>query len=104
MLAWRASLFCFVRRFIRVSDFATEPLLLLRRPMANGVYYATTDDGLALPLVDVTNPAFAVTATDAELAAMSDRFVRESTQRQEIPAPLREALRRSMLGRGLMAA
>jgi hypothetical protein len=72
--------------------------------MRADVLYATTDDGLRLPIIDVTHPAFAVTATDAELAAMSDQFVLESKQRQEVSAPLREALQRSMLGRGLMAA
>jgi hypothetical protein len=69
-----------------------------------GILYAMTDDGLELPVIDVTNPVFAVTATDAQLAAMSDQFVRESESRQQIPAPLRDALQRSMLGRGLMAA
>jgi hypothetical protein len=72
--------------------------------MKTGVLYAMTDDGVNLPVIDVTNPAFAVATTDAELAAMSDQYVLESTQRQEIPAPLREALQRSILGRALMAA
>lgn len=63
-----------------------------------------TNDGTSLPVVGVTNPALAVTATDAELATLSDQFVLESTERQEMPLPLREALQRSRLGRGLMAA
>src|SRR5712692_4870809 len=72
--------------------------------MTPGILFALTDDGVSLPVIDVTNPAFAVTATDAELASLSDRFVLESTERQEIPAPLRDALQRSRLGRALMAA
>ncbi len=72
--------------------------------MTPGILSAMTDDGISLPVIDVTNPAFAVTATDTELAAMCDQFVLESKQRQEIPAPLREALLRSTLGRALTAA
>ncbi len=72
--------------------------------MKTGVLYAVTDDGMSLPVIDVTNPAFAVAATDAELAVMSEQFLLESAKRQEIPAPLREALQRSILGRAIMAA
>jgi len=72
--------------------------------MKTGVLYAITDDGTNLPIIDVTNPAFAVAATDAELGAMCEQFLLESAKRQEIPAPLREALQRSILGRAIMAA
>jgi hypothetical protein len=72
--------------------------------MTPGTLSAMTDDGLNLPVIDVTNPAFTVSATDTELAAMCDQFVLESNERQEIPAPLREALQRSMLGRALIGA
>jgi hypothetical protein len=72
--------------------------------MTPDILSAMTDDGLSVPVIDVTNPAFAVTTTEAELAAMCDQFVLESKARQEIPAPLREALQRSMLGRALIAA
>jgi hypothetical protein len=72
--------------------------------MTSGVLSATTDDGLCVPVIDVTHPAFAVTTTDTELAALCDQFVLESKERREIPAPLREALQRSMLGRALIAA
>jgi hypothetical protein len=72
--------------------------------MTPGVLSVMTDDGVRLPVIDVTDPAFAVVTSDVELEAMSDRFVLESRVRQEIPAALRDALRRSMLGRGLMEA
>jgi hypothetical protein len=68
------------------------------------VLYAVTDEGMSLPVVDVTHPAFAVAATDAELAAMSDQYLREAKLRQEVPATVLEALQRSMLGPGLLAA
>jgi len=72
--------------------------------MKRDVLYAMTDDGVKLPIIDVTHPAFAVTATDGDLAAMSEQFVLESNQRQEMPASLRDALSRSVLGQALMAA
>jgi hypothetical protein len=68
------------------------------------VLYAKTDEGVGLPVIDVTNPAFAVSASDAELAAMAEQYVREATEQREIPVALREALRNSLLGRGLLAA
>jgi hypothetical protein len=72
--------------------------------MRTDVLYATTEEGVKHAVIDVTNPAFAVSATDAELAAMAEQYILESGKQQEIPAALREALRNSMLGRGLMAA
>jgi hypothetical protein len=56
-----------------------------------------------LPVVDVTNSAFAISLSDAALAAMSAKYVEES-RNQDVPPQLREALSRSRLGSGLMAA
>jgi len=56
-----------------------------------------------LPIVDVTNPAFAIAPSAEELAAMSAEYVEES-RTQDVPPQLREALSRSRLGSGLMAA
>jgi hypothetical protein len=72
--------------------------------MRAGVFYAKTEEGVELAVIDVTHPAFAVTATHAELASMAKQYVQEAAGRQEIPAAVQEALRSSMLGRGLMAA
>jgi hypothetical protein len=72
--------------------------------MKTPVLYATTEDGEKLPIIDVMNPAFAVTVADSEVVAMAEQYILEAARRQEIPAALREALRNSKLGRGLMAA
>jgi len=72
--------------------------------MANSVCYATTVEGATLPVVDVTHPAFAVTVSDDELDALSEGYVLESRQRSPVPPQVVEALRRSLLGRGLLAA
>jgi len=72
--------------------------------MKLGVVYAKTEEGVMLPVIDVTNPAFAASATDGELAAMTEQYVRESEERREIAPEVREALQQSMLGKALMAA
>jgi len=63
-----------------------------------------TDDGASLPVIDITNAAFAVEKSEAELAAMADQFLIESAQQRELTPALREAMQHSTLGRGLMAA
>ncbi|HEY2547133.1 MAG TPA: hypothetical protein VGI46_13790, partial [Candidatus Acidoferrum sp.] len=72
--------------------------------MATGISYAETEQGVKTAVVDVTNPAFAVAATDEELAAMAEQYVHEAAQQREVPEALKAALRNSMLGKGLMAA
>jgi hypothetical protein len=66
--------------------------------------YASTDEGLRLAVVDVTNPIFMVTSTDAEIETLADRFVQESADRPELSPAVRAALAQSVLGKGLMAA
>ena len=50
--------------------------------MRNGLLYARTEEGLELPVIDVTHPAFAASATDGELAAMTEQYIRESEERR----------------------
>jgi hypothetical protein len=87
------------------TDFlAVEVTSLWEADMSNEVAYAMTDDGVRMAVIDVTHPAFAVAANEAELAAMAEQYIREAGQRREIPEAMREALRNSMLGRGLISA
>ncbi len=72
--------------------------------MRTDVLYAETEEGMKIPVIDVGHAAFAVTASETELAAMGEQYIREAEQQREIPEALREALRGSMLGRGLMGA
>jgi hypothetical protein len=74
-----------------------------------GVYYAVTDDGIELPIVDVTHPAFASPVTDEEERALVERFLREPQPLRRLPAPVRKRLlkflfRGSVLGRHFAAA
>jgi hypothetical protein len=72
--------------------------------MATEIVFAKNEEGETLAVIDVTNPAFAVAITEAELGAMTEQYIREAGQQREIPEGLREALQNSMLGRGLMSA
>lgn len=72
--------------------------------MRKDVLHATAEDGEKIAIIDVTNPAFAVSVEDSELAALEEQYILEAGRQQAIPTALREALRSSKLGRGLMAA
>ncbi|MFL5349083.1 MAG: hypothetical protein ACJ8AT_30150 [Hyalangium sp.] len=73
-----------------------------------GVCYAVTGDGLEVPVIDVTHPAFAVELDDAAIAVMLEKFARDEQRRAKVPKPvqrllLRLIVGRSVLGRGLLA-
>jgi hypothetical protein len=72
--------------------------------MKTGIVYAKTEEGVEFAVIDVTNTAFSVSATDAELAAMAEQYIREAALQADVPEAVREALRNSMLGQGIMAA
>jgi hypothetical protein len=71
-----------------------------------GLSYAFTDQGLELPVIDVTHPAFRLTLGEAELSAMTEHFLAEQQRFAKLPGFLRSpllrlALRGSILGAGL---
>ena len=59
------------------------------------VLFATAPDGSLLPLVDVTNPAFAIAPSAEELASMQAQYVRESAPGQSVPPEVMAALARA---------
>lgn len=66
-----------------------------------GVCYAVTDDGLELPIIDITNPAFAFAISEAELSGLIDQFVRSLQLRAQGPTDIMQALaKQSILVRG----
>lgn len=74
-----------------------------------GVSYAVTDDGLELPVVDVTHPAFACELAADEQARLVERFLEEQRRFARMPAWLRAGmlrffLRGSRIARGLRQA
>jgi len=72
--------------------------------MRTGIVYAKTEEGLELPVIDLTNSEFSVHATEGEMTAMLEQFLQESAQRRELSAEVQQALRNSLFGRALMAA
>jgi hypothetical protein len=71
-----------------------------RRP---GVHYARTDDGIDLPVVDVTHPAFALDVTADEQRELVARFLAEPQPLARMPAFLRDALLRVLLRKAALA-
>lgn len=89
------------------SSPATPRLPELRKKP--GVCYALGQDGVELPIVDVTCPDFAIAMTEEELAQFVARFIAEERRSQRIPTMLRAFLyrvflRRSALARGVVSA
>lgn len=68
------------------------------------VLYAAHDDGIELPVIDITNPAFAMTVTDAEVMAMARQYVSELAQQRAIAPEVEAALKQSPLGRAIQEA
>ena len=65
----------------------------------SGVVFATTDDGLRLPVIDVTHPAFAIPDDPATLAASRDAFVAWDRRNRRAPAFVTRLLVRLEIGR-----
>src|SRR4029450_1150233 len=69
-----------------------------------GVCYAFADDGLELPVIDVTHPAFAFEITDEQLSAQIDRFVLSLQASAQLSTGTLTAMaQKSRLMRGLVA-
>lgn len=67
-----------------------------RRPetkKAPGVHYAFTDDGLELPLIDVTHEAFAVAQPEEAQRAAMAAFLREQREFSKLPKLVQRAMR-----------
>jgi len=79
------------------------------REKVSGVSYAPTGDGLDLPVIDLTHPAFGPEATPEELPQRLAAFKERQTREEKMPRWLRRLLlrflfRRSRIGRGLWSA
>jgi hypothetical protein len=74
-----------------------------------GVYYAVSDEGLELPVVDITHPAFALELSEEKQRLIVTRFLEEQRRFARLPALLRKGmlrffLRGSVMARGLRRA
>jgi hypothetical protein len=75
---------------------------MIRVPEKNkraGVYYAVSDDGIELPVIDITHPAFACQVSAAELETLIEAMQRSG----QIPfSALQAAAQKSVLLRGIV--
>jgi hypothetical protein len=53
---------------------------------SRAVVFATTADGIRLPVIDVTHPAFAIPDDPASLAARHDAFVAWDRRNRRMPS------------------
>ena len=51
-----------------------------------GVCYALTDDGLELPVVDITHPAFELRITEEKQQALVEHFLAEQRRFVRLPS------------------
>src|SRR5262245_64240782 len=65
-----------------------EPVMQSHLPAGDSraVVFATTADGLRLPVIDVTHPAFAIPDDSASLAAKRDAFLAWDRRNRRMPA------------------
>jgi hypothetical protein len=67
-----------------------------------GVCYAVTDNGIELPVIDITHPAFELNITPESLSKAIDEFVQNLQLLATMPASIQEALAsQSVLVRGM---
>ncbi len=75
------------------------------RHKAPGVCYAVSDDGLELPVIDITHPAFSTPFTHSELDALTEATIRNFEKTRWIPHVVHRLLaRKSRLLRGTLEA
>src|SRR5262249_11674894 len=83
--------------------------LMLEQNKRAGVCYALTPDGVELPVIDVTHPAFALNISDHEQRALVEKFLQEKIFLGFLPKPVRDRilkflLRGSLLAQGIQRA
>jgi hypothetical protein len=82
-----------------------EETMTIRIPENNkkpGICYAITDDGIELPVIDITHPAFAFEMNDAELNTLIDQFVLSLQRMATLPAAaVKSMAQNSILYRGI---
>jgi hypothetical protein len=68
-----------------------------------GLCYATTDEGLELPIIDIGHPAFRLEPGEAELASLMEAALGDLRKREASPAWVQRLLLRLLLRGSLLA-
>jgi hypothetical protein len=80
--------------------------VMVRLPEKNkqlGICYAATRDGVELPVVDVTHPAFSLNIDEAEQRQLVDKFLHDGIPFSRLPSPIRRPLLRFLLRGSILA-
>jgi hypothetical protein len=85
------------------------PVLVPKHERIPGVFYALTQHGVELPVIDVTHPSFAIDHNEATIRALRERSAAEALNFRRKPRWLRRLLffiflRRSVIIRGLRSS
>jgi hypothetical protein len=92
-----------------LQSFTMAEIRRAERNKKAGVSYAVTNDGLELPVVDVTHPAFAAELSPEKQQALLGQFLEEQRRFARLPKLVRSVLMRfftrgSRIGEGLRRA
>ena len=76
---------------------------MLEKNKKPGVQYVIAPDGIELPVVDVSHPAFALTMTDPEQKMLTNKFLQQGVPFRALPSFLRTRLLRFLLRGSVLA-
>jgi hypothetical protein len=77
--------------------------IIFEKSKKPGVHYAISPDGIELPVVDVTHPAFALTVSHSEQQTLTQEFVRRGVPLAGVPKALRRGLLQFLLRKSILA-
>jgi hypothetical protein len=75
---------------------------IVERNKKPGVCYAVSGEGIELPVIDVTHPAFALDPSESELAALRTRYLRQARLRARLPGFVHRGIVRFMRKRSAL--
>jgi hypothetical protein len=85
-----------------MHESSSEPIRTPGRREHAGILYASTDEGVELPIVDVTHPAFAVSLSEGEQRERIHAFMKEAQTFGKLPPLVRRPLTRFFLRGSLL--
>src|SRR5262245_30816457 len=75
---------------------------IVERNKKPGVCYQLSGEGIELPVIDVTHPAFALEPSDAELAELRLRYLRTARLRARLPGFVHRGILRLLRSRSAL--
>ncbi len=78
-----------------------EIKIIIEQEKKPGVSYAIAKNGLELPIIDITHPAFMVNPDEKQIKELEQKFIKDQSIPGEALLPF---FKKSILGRGLLAS